>query len=119
MSMFHTIPKSIGYAASGIKTAFAKEPNFRVHVIAAILSIGMGFFVGLSEGEWAVLILTIALVLILELANTSLEAIVNMVSPDIRPEAKVAKDTAAAAVFLAAIGAVVIGLLLFLPKLIR
>lgn len=117
MSLFHSVPRSIGYAGSGIKTAIGQEPNFRIHVCAMILAIGAGLFLGLTSLEWAILILTIALVLILELVNTSLEAIVNMVSPEIRPAAKVAKDTAAGAVLLAAIAACLIGMFLFLPKI--
>ncbi len=118
MSKFHSVPRSFGYAWSGLFTAWQKEPNFRIHLLVALVAIILGYVLGLSEIEWVVLTFIIAWVLVLELVNTSIEAIVNMVSPDIRPEAKVAKDTASAAVFLSALGAVVIGLILFLPKLI-
>lgn len=118
MSVFHTIPRSFGYAVSGIKTAFKNEPNFRIHILATLIATGLGIFVGLSTTEWAIMFLTICLVITMELVNTALEAIVNLVSPQIQEKAKVAKDTAAAAVLLSAIGAVLVGICLFVPKII-
>lgn len=117
--MFHSIPRSFGYAWAGVKTAFLKEPNFRVHVIVGLIVIGAGFMVGLTNLEWIILVLTIVIVIVLELLNTAAEAIVNLVSPQMQESARIAKDTSAAAVFLAAIGAVIVGLLLFVPKLIK
>jgi diacylglycerol kinase len=118
MSKFHSVPRSFGYAWSGLITAWQKEPNFRVHLLIAAIALVMGFLLGISHIEWVVLTFVIAWVLVLELVNTSIEAIVNMVSPEIRPEAKIAKDTASAAVFLSALGAVIVGLILFVPKII-
>ncbi len=80
--------------------------------------IGLGFMVRLNNSEWLILILTITLVIVLELLNTAVESIVNLVSPQMQEAARIAKDTSAAAVLLAAVGAVVVGLLLFLPKLL-
>lgn len=116
--MFHSVPKSFGYAWAGIKTAFLKEPNFRVHVFATLLAVALGLFVGLNNQEWSILMVTISMVVALELVNTAIEAIVNLVSPQVQEAARVAKDTAAAAVLLSAIGAVIVGLMLFVPKLI-
>jgi diacylglycerol kinase len=118
MSKFHSIPNSFVYAGTGLKTAWQKEPNFRFHLLIAAIAVVLGFLLGLSEIEWVVLVFIIAWVLVLELVNTAIEAIVNLVSPDIRPEAKLIKDTSAAAVFLSAMGAVAIGLIMFLPKII-
>jgi len=117
MSVFHSIPKSFGYAIAGIKTAIKNEPNFRVHMMAGIAASGLGLFLGLNTTEWAILILTIVVVVVLELINTAIEAIVNLVSPQLQEAARVAKDTSAAAVLLSALGAVAVGVFLFLPKI--
>jgi undecaprenol kinase len=117
MSFLHSIPKSFIYAWSGINTAIKNEPNFRMHLMAIIAVSILGFLMKLSMGEWAVIVLTVAMVITLELINTSLEAIVNMVSPQMSEGAKIAKDTAAAAVLIGAITAVLVGLLIFVPKL--
>lgn len=114
MSRIRSTTQSFGYALSGIKTAFKQEPNFQVHVVVGVLVIFIGALSGLTKFEWLLLIYSIFFVLILELFNTSLEAMVNLVSPDIHPKAKIAKDVAAAAVLFAAIQAVVIGGAIFL-----
>jgi diacylglycerol kinase len=118
MSRFHSTAKSFGYAFEGIRTAFRQEPNFQIHVVIAILVIVFGTFLGLTPSEWLLLLYAIFLVLILELFNTSIEAIINLISPDIHPKAKIAKDISAAAVLLAAIQAVIIGGVIFIGKLL-
>lgn len=82
------------------------------------LAIILGFILKLSSIEWAILTITIGLVLILEFINTSLEQIVDLVSPEIKEKAKVAKDVAAAGVLVSAVTAVLVGIFLFLPKII-
>ena len=77
-----------------------------------------GFLFKVSVTEWALLALTIGMVLSLELVNTAIEAVVDLVTEEYHPLAKVAKDTSAAAVFVCAIAAVVVGLIIFLPKVI-
>ena len=69
--------------------------------------------------EWAILALTIGLVISCELINTAIEAVVDLVTEDYHPLAKVAKDTSAAAVFIFAIVAVIVGIIIFLPKIIN
>ena len=118
MSSFHSIPKSFGYAWSGLKTALKNEPNFRVHTVIATAVIVLGVVLSLSRTEWMIVALIICWVLVLELVNTAMEAVVNIVSPDIAEGAKQAKDTIAAAVLISAIGAVAVGLLLFVPKIV-
>lgn len=76
-----------------------------------------GLILKISLQDWIVLTLMIATVLILELINTAIEEIVNMVSPEIRNEAKIAKDVSAGAVLIASITAIFIGLFIFLPKI--
>ena len=118
MSKTHSTIKSFGYAFDGIKEALTNEPNFRVHSAIAFSAVLLGLILRLESYEWIILAFTIAFVLILELVNTSLEAIVDIVSPQIAPKAKVAKDVIAAAVLISAILAVIIGLFLFLPKIL-
>lgn len=117
MSIRHPLPESFGYAFEGLKTAIKNEPNFRFHIVAAVVVMVFGLFLKFSAWELAVLTLTIGFVLILELINTTLEALVNLVSPEIQKQAKIAKDVSAAAVLVAAILAAIVGLFLFLPKI--
>ncbi len=113
------IIKSFKYAIDGIKEAFQSEKNMRVHFVLMVIAIILGIILKLSSIEWAILIITIGLVLILEFINTSLEQIVDIVSPEKQEKAKIAKDVAAAGVLISAIVAVLIGSFIFLPKIIQ
>ena len=117
MSKTHPTLMSFGYAFSGLKTALKDEPNIRIRLLLALLAIILAFFLNFSPTEWIILAFTIAFVLILELINTTLEALVNLVSPEMKEEAKVAKDVSAAAVLISALLSVVVGAFLFLPKI--
>ena len=112
------IVKSFKYAIDGIKESFQSEKNMKAHSILMFLAILLGLVLKLSSVEWAILIITIGLVLILEFINTSLEQIVDIVSPEKQEKARIAKDVAAAGVLISAIVAVLIGIFLFLPKII-
>lgn len=118
MSRKYPIAKSFGFALNGLRSAFRKEPNFRIHVALGLVALSAAFFFGFTLLEWLILAMTIFLVIILELLNTVLESLVNLISPDIRPEAKIAKDVSAAAVLLSAIFSIIVGGILFLPKII-
>jgi len=118
MSLNHPIIRSFPYAINGLKTALKNEPNFRVHISFALVVIILGLILKLTAVEMAILFLTIGFVIIMELINTMLESLVNLVSPEIREHAKIAKDVSAAAVLVSAIISIVIGILLFLPKLV-
>jgi diacylglycerol kinase len=118
MSKTHSTFSSFSYAFSGIRLALKNEPNIRVHFVVAILVAVVAYFLKFSRLEWIVLAFTVAFVLILELINTTLEEIVDMVSPGVRQRARVAKDVSAAAVLISALLAVVIGGFLFLPKIL-
>lgn len=96
-----------------------KGRNFRIQVFLGILAVTLGAFFEISVFEWLALILIIASVLILELINTAIEEIVNIVSPEIQERARVAKDVSAGAVLIASLAAVFIGALLFFPKIIQ
>ena len=113
----HSLTKSFQFAFEGIKTEFKKGRNFRIQIFLGILATITGLILRLELVEWAVLAITIASVLILELINTALESIVDIVSPEIRPEAKIAKDVSAASVLVASLTSLIIASLLFLPKI--
>lgn len=113
----HPIIKSFRYAFEGLATALKQEPNMRFHFVVGIFVIVVGFIVQLSLVEWAVLTLTISMVVILELLNTTIEELVDLASPSIHPKAKIAKDVAAAAVLWASTAAIIVGCLLFVPKI--
>jgi len=112
------IINSFKFAADGIKEAFQSEKNIKVHFLLMLLAIILGIILKLSLVEWAILTITIELVLILEFINTSLEQIVDIVSPEKQEKARIAKDVAAASVLISAIIAVLVGVFLFLPKII-
>ena len=119
MSKKYSLSKSFACAFEGLAIAFKNEPNFRIQAVIAILSLFLAIALKFSWLEMSILILTAGTVLILELINTALEALVDLVSEEIKPKAKIAKDISAAAVLLSAILSVVIGIFLFLPKLFK
>ncbi len=118
MGIEHSTAKSFLYAFEGVKTAFKEEPNFKIHTAIAIFAIILALLLKFSPSEWAILLITICLVLILELVNTALESIVNLVSPQVKQEAKIAKDVAASAVLLVSVTSFLIGIILFVPKIL-
>ena len=89
----------------------------KLHIIAMVGALSLGWWLEISRDEWMLLFLTIALVLIAEMFNTAIEAVVDLVSPAYHPLAKIAKDVAAGAVVLAALTALAIGYLLFFSRL--
>lgn len=111
--------KSFGYALSGIGHAFKSQFNFRFHLIALLAVVIAGWYFHLTVTEWLWIIVVSVLVLTAELFNTAIEVLVDLVSPNIHPKAKIIKDVAAGAVLITAIGAVLTGLIIFIPKLIH
>jgi len=102
----------------GIVHAFRTQRNFKIHTAITGVVIVVGLWVGVSAEQWAILTLAIALVFMAELINTALEAVVDHVAPEFHVLAKVAKDCAAGAVFVAAMLAVVVGLLVLGPRIL-
>jgi diacylglycerol kinase len=119
MESKHSLLKSFGFAFEGLKAAVLKGRNFRIQLAVGASAVVLGAVLKLDSAEWLDLIIIITLVLILELVNTSIEALVDLVSPEIREKAKLAKDVSAATVLVASIGSVIVGVLLFLPKLLK
>ena len=112
------IVKSFGYAFQGIFTCIRKERNMKIHLCVSVLVVIAGLILGLSVTEWCICLSLFGLVMALELVNTSVEAVVDMVTKEFHPLAKIAKDTAAGAVLIAAIMAAVTGCIIFVPKII-
>ncbi len=110
------ITKSFGYAFEGIFTCIRKERNMKIHCVVAILVVAAGVILGLSPVEWCICLGLFGLVMALELVNTAVEAVVDLVTGEYHPLAKIAKDTAAGAVLIAAIMAAAAGLIIFVPK---
>jgi len=109
--------KGFGYAFSGVAYAFKTQLNFKFHVAALLLTALAGWYFKLSVNEWLWILVASAIVLTTELINTAIEVLVDLVSPDYNPKAKIIKDVAAASVLIAAIGAAIIGLIIFIPKI--
>ncbi len=110
--------KSFKFAFEGLRAEFIKGRNFKIQIACGILVIIFGLVFKLNSNEWVGVMLVINLVLILELINTSLEQIVDLVSPEIHPGAKLAKDVAAAAVLVSSLTSLAIGGFIFIPKLV-
>lgn len=104
------------YCFDGVLYALTNEQSMISHFIIAIITIILGFVVKLSKIEWFFVILLIALVIAIEFINTSIEAVCDMVMPDIHPLAKIAKDTSSAAVLAVSLAALIIGLIIYVPK---
>jgi diacylglycerol kinase len=110
--------RSCGYAVEGVAYILRTQRNARIEIAIAIAAVILAAWLGISAVEWAVLVITIALVMALEWMNTSLELAVSLASPERHPSAKAAKDVAAACVLLGAIASVIVALLIFLPRLV-
>ena len=110
--------KSFVYAFQGIVSAFKTEQNLLIHTIALIINIILMIVLKLNIMECALIIIVIIIVFSLEMINTSIEYAIDMAMPQIHPLAKISKDVASGAVLIASIGALIVGLLIYLPKII-
>ena len=109
--------RSIGYAFRGMILLLSREASIQVQAVIAILMTVLGFVVGLSATEWMIQCLTIALVMGIEGMNTAVEELADFVHPEQHPRIGFVKDVAAGAVFIAALIAVVVGGILYFPKI--
>ena len=110
--------RSFRAAFEGIKATYIREQNFKIHTVIAILVVLFGFLLKISYGEWLVCLVLIGLVLMAEFFNTAIEYVVDLASPNIHPLAKAAKDTASAGVLMMAILAAIVGIVIFVPKIV-
>ena len=109
--------KSFSDAFNGITLAFRSEVHFKIHLFFTWLAIGAGFVFSISPVEWGLIILVIGFVWVSEMINTAIERSVDMITTDYHPLAKQAKDISAGAVLIASFISVLIGLIVFLPKI--
>lgn len=110
--------RSFRFAFAGLWHVIRTQKNAWLHALATIVVLLIAFWLRLAPLEWAVLILTIGMVWMAEFLNTALEAVVDLASPQQNPLAKIGKDVGAAAVLIAAMAAVIIGLLIIGPPLL-
>jgi diacylglycerol kinase len=115
MLIFKKLIFSFKNALHGLWYVIEKEQNFRIELLAGLLVIIVMLFTGLQRFEMIAILLMVFAVLILEILNTSVERIVNMFKPRLHPYARIIKDITAAAVLLASIGSVIIGIIIFWP----
>ena len=114
----HSLLLSFRYALAGLGWLVRTQRNARIHLIIALVAVALGAWLGLSGPEWAVLLLTIGLVLAAEAFNTALEAAVDLASPEWHALARIAKDVSAGGVLVLALAAVGVGVALFAGRLL-
>lgn len=110
---------SLRYAVAGVLYMLKYGRNTQIQTVAAAVVFGVGLWAGLSPVEWSILILIITLNIVIEIVNGAVESAINLASQEIHPMARVGKDIAAGASLVAAIAAVLIGLLLLLPPVLE
>ena len=117
MFSFKRLRKSFVYAGSGIKASLKREQNLNIHMLFLVLVIICSIVLKISHFEFLIIILVSGLVISLELVNTAIENAVD-INGKISKEAKLAKDAGSGAVLIAAITAIIVGLIIFVPKII-
>lgn len=110
--------KGFKFAWKGLRYAFRTQLNFQVQVFCALAVTGLSCYLGLDADEWLWIALAITLVLTCELANTAIEKLVDLVSPEINPKAGIIKDIFAGLVLISAIFALIVAMLILLPKIL-
>ena len=111
--------KSFGYAFAGIFAVVTKERNMKIHCMAVVCVVIAGVVFHITPIEWCICLTLFGLVMALEMVNTAVEAVVDLVIEERKPLAKLAKDAAAGAVLIAAIMAAIAGMIIFIPKLLE
>lgn len=109
--------RSIRIALGGLKQVLVLEPNARIHGLITLIVFGAAWLLQLSRVEWVLLVITVGLVWMAEVFNTAVEKLVDLASPERNPAAKAVKDISAGAVLVSALVSILVGLLLFGPRL--
>jgi len=109
---------SFKFAFNGLCSLLKNEHNSRIHLIAAIIAIAMGIVLKINYIEWSLLIIVTGVVFLSELLNSSLESLSDIINPEWNEQIRKAKDYAAAAVLISAIISVIVGGLIFIPKIL-
>ena len=110
--------KSFSYAFAGLRVLFREEHNARIHAVAAVLAVAMGFLFRISPMEWIAVAIVIGMVFAAEIINSSIEQTADFVKAERDDRKRDIKDLGAAAVLVCAIAAAVVGIIIFLPKII-
>lgn len=114
-----TFPESVRFALNGIVHVLRSQPNIRYQLLVAAFVVLLGFWLSITYIEWAIVSSLIFLVLAFETFNTAIEAVVDLVTDEYQELARIAKDASAGAVLLLAVGSVIVGILIFLPRLVN
>ncbi len=109
--------RAVRVALSGVFQAFKKETHLKLHLIISLIVVNMGFLLHISKTDWLFLLLAIALVISLEMINSVIEKLCDIIKPEQDPKIKYIKDVAAGAVLIACVFAMIVGILVFLPYL--
>ena len=109
---------SLKHALRGLSYAFRNEHNFQIEIVFAVLVFLLAVLFQLSSTEQSILLIAVCIVLALELLNTAVERLVDIMKPRVHPYAKVVKDIMAAAVLIASLSAVLIGFIIFFPRIV-
>lgn len=104
---------------AGLQYAYTHEQSLLIHIFLTIVAVATGIFFGISGTQWVLLLFAMALIIVTELLNTAIEAVVDLVTEDYHPLAKVAKDCASAAVFVVSLMATCIWIYVFVPQIIK
>lgn len=111
--------KSFEYAFNGIKETIKSESNMKIHILIMFLVIVAGIILRIEKIEWIICIILFGLVIASEIFNTALENIVDLVTEEQNEKARMAKDAAAGSVLVIAIVSIIIGCIIFIPKIIK
>ena len=113
---FQSRIKSFRFALNGLKIVLKEEHNFRIHLVAAVLAVGLSVILEITKLEFIAVIIAIVLVLAAEIVNTCIEKLCDLISLEHNDQIKIIKDMAAASVLVSAIAAFIIGMVIFIPK---
>lgn len=112
------LTSSLKYACDGLKYAYKNEQSMTIHIIVTLIVITLGIILNISSYEWIIVILCTGIMMCFELVNTSIEAAVDLTTNEYNEKAKVAKDVAAAVSLVFSITSIIVGLIIFIPKVI-
>lgn len=111
--------KSFVYAFNGLKILIKEEHNARIHLVATFLAVCLGFLLDISLSEWIAIIFAIGFVFAMEILNSAIENLADFVTTEKHEAIKKVKDLAASAVLISAICALIVGLIIFIPKILK
>jgi undecaprenol kinase len=114
----YTYSETFKFALEGIRVSILNEKNIRFHLLFSVIVIVLGIIFNLTQTEWLFILIAIAGMIVVEMINTAIERVVDLVTDQYHPLAGQAKDIAAGAVLIYAILSVIIGMIIFIPKIL-